>query len=153
MLTMQGIDSRLSEERNELAAFIALLEREQSLLTSNDASPLMELAEAKSRSTGRLMSLIAARRNFMQADGGTDMDSWLGRKMPGALAAWHEILRMAEQAQHLNSVNGELIQVRLRHNQQALSVLHNASSDSAGLYGRDGQPNISNSPRRILGTV
>jgi flagella synthesis protein FlgN len=150
---MQNIASRLNDERVALLAFIGLLESEQAILTGEDTTPLLELANIKSKAASQLTGLIAARRNLMQADGGADMESWLGRRAPELQAVWQEIRQLAERAQQLNSINGELIQVRMRHNQQALTVLHNATSDSAGLYGRDGQPNLASGSRRILGTV
>jgi flagella synthesis protein FlgN len=54
--------------------------------------------------------------------------------------------------QRLNQTNGELIQIKLRYNQQALGVLYGAVQSAAGLYGADGQPNLP-SGSRTLGSV
>lgn len=144
--------SHLSNEREALRSFVVLLESEQNILISEDTSPLLELAETKNKSAQRLTSLISARRDALRNAGVVDMDAWLAKLTPQALPLWHEIRQLAERAQQLNTTNGELIQVRMRHNQQALGVLHSAASNSAGLYGRDGQPNLPSS-RRTLGTV
>lgn len=149
---MSDVTSRLHDERDALNAFVTLLETEQGILTSEDTSPLLDLAESKSKSANRLTAIINARRDALRNTGGLDMSSWLQSVAPNALPIWREILLLAERAQQLNNTNGELIQVRMRHNQQALGVLHSAASNSAGLYGRDGQPNLP-SARRTLGTV
>lgn len=149
---MPDVVSRLTEERDALRAFVTLLETEQGILTSEDTSPLLELANSKSTSANRLTAIITARRNALHNSGSADMDAWLKVIAPKALPIWQEIRQLADRAQQMNNTNGELIQVRMRHNQQALGVLHSAASDSAGLYGRDGQPNLPSS-RRTLGTV
>jgi flagella synthesis protein FlgN len=141
----------LGDERTELQAFVSLLESEQRILTSENTDSLLTLAEEKSKFAHRLTAIISARRKELNDSGFGDMDTWLSHRAPQSLSIWHEIRQLAERAQHLNTVNGELIQVRMRHNLQALGVLHSAASNSAGLYGRDGQPNLS-APRRTLGT-
>lgn len=149
---MTDVTSRLIEERSALRAFVLLLETEQKILTSDDTSPLLELANTKSSSALRLTTIISARRNALHNSGYPDMNSWLQLIAPTALPVWLEIRELAERAQQMNLTNGELIQTRMRHNQKALGVLHSAASDSAGLYGRDGQPNLPNSSR-TLGSV
>jgi flagella synthesis protein FlgN len=57
---------------------------------------------------------------------------------PKLLAKWDKLLQRADVARERNRVNGQLIAKRMQHNQQALTVLLNASNQP-GLYGADGQ--------------
>jgi flagellar biosynthesis/type III secretory pathway chaperone len=52
----------------------------------------------------------------------------------------------------MNHTNGELIQIKMRYNTQALAVLVGATQHAAGLYGPDGQTNLP-STGRTLGSV
>ncbi|MEF8711241.1 MAG: flagellar export chaperone FlgN [Candidatus Accumulibacter propinquus] len=52
--------------------------------------------------------------------------------------AWSLLLSLASQAHELNRVNGDLIQLRMHHNAQALEVLLGGNG-ALGLYGPDGQ--------------
>lgn len=148
--------SRLSAERAILKEFVSQLETEQKILTEGDAEKLLALSENKVRIAQELARLIQARRNDLQAAGVKIGDgaliTWLKANVPGSLPVWQDILKLAEQLQYLNSTNGTLIQSRLRHNQQALSVLHSAANSTHGLYGADGQPQAPSSGR-ILGSV
>jgi flagella synthesis protein FlgN len=56
---------------------------------------------------------------------------------------------LANQAQQLNTTNGELIQSRMRYNQQALGVLFSSSKNASNLYGPDGQANMGSSGRHL----
>ncbi len=79
-------------------------------------------------------------------------ETWLSKNAPQGLVLWQEILQLANRAQRLNQTNGELIQIKMRYNQQALGVLVGATQHAAGLYGPDGQPNLPNTGR-TLGSV
>lgn len=137
---------------NELAAlrkFVVLLSSEQQCLLNNDTDGLLTLSEAKIQAAMQLTEIGNARRKSLLANSTDSMESWLARHAPGSQAVWSDIRKLAAQAQHLNSTNGELINSSMRHNQQALSVLHNAAKSAAGLYGPDGQANISSTGRHL----
>jgi flagella synthesis protein FlgN len=80
------------------------------------------------------------------------MAEWLQQNAPQALPLWQEARQLATHVHRLNQTNGELIQIKLRYNQQALGVLYGAAQSAAGLYGADGQPNLP-SGSRTLGSV
>ncbi len=142
--------AKLNDERDALRAFVVLLEQEQQVLLGTDTEPLLELAENKTRSSDRLIALAQERRKFIP---GTDSsETWLKKNAPEGLALWQELLQMADQAQRLNHTNGELIQIKMRYNTQALAVLVGATQHAAGLYGPDGQTNLP-STGRTLGSV
>ena len=127
----------LTDERLAVRGFVELLRQEQSLLTENSIDPLLILAEKKSADALRLNAAIQA---------------WLEGHNHECLLIWQEICTLTEQARQLNNVNGELIQMKLRHNQQSLTALTRAVSQ-ANLYGPDGQTNFSAGTGRSLGSV
>ena len=149
--------ARLDIECNTLRAFITLLETEQQTLLGDQADQLPALAERKTQAVHELNELAQARANDLHTFGAEAADSgsletWLQENVADSLSVWREIRQLAMQAQQLNRTNGELIRIRLRHNQQALAALHNAANNASGLYGPDGQPNMT-TPGRTLGSV
>lgn len=139
----------LNKELAELRKFVAALDSERQALLNNDTDSLLTLSEAKSQAAGQLMEMGKSRRKALLANSGDSMETWLARHAPGSLTVWSEIRKLAAQAQNLNSTNGELINARMRHNQQALSALQSAAKSAAGLYGPDGQANISSTGRHL----
>ena len=141
--------SQLSNELAELRKFVVLLSSEQQFLLDNDTDSLLTLSEAKTQAASQLMEIGNARRKALLAGSMDNMESWLSKHAPAQQGLWTEIRKLAEQAQNLNTTNGELIQSSMRHNQQALGVLYNSSKNAAGLYGPDGQANLNNSGRHL----
>ncbi|MDZ4200597.1 MAG: flagellar protein FlgN [Gallionella sp.] len=145
----------LSAERMALLAFITLLEQEQRLLVENNTEPLLEIAEKKAEEALRLNQMIEARRVLLQkhipvltAD---VIHAWLAKNAPGGIKVWDEIVDLGTRAHRTNQTNGELIQMKLRANQQVLAVL-NSAANKANLYGPNGQPNFSPGSGRSLGS-
>lgn len=155
----QSFDSQLlaalTAEHTALLNFVALLEREQGMLVENRTDRLLELSEQKSTDALSLNELAETRRSLLQKRipkfSADTIHAWLAAHNPQGLAVWHEVLALAERAQQLNRTNGELIQMKLRHNQQSLAVLSNAVN-KANLYGPDGQPSFSPGSGRSLGS-
>ncbi len=143
--------SNLNDECATLRAFVVLLEDEQRILVGQHTEELLPLAEAKIQLAQKISSLSAARQAYLP-EGTRDMADWLKKNAPQALPVWHEARQLAAHVQRLNLTNGELIQIKLRYNQQALGVLYGAAQSTAGLYGADGQPNLP-SGSRTLGSV
>jgi flagella synthesis protein FlgN len=145
----------LAAEHTALQHFVALLEQEQEMLVENRTDQLLELSEQKSGDALKLNELAQARRTLLkkylpQFD--TDaVRAWLTMHNPQGLEVWLKILALAERASQTNRTNGELIQTKLRHNQQTLTVLSNAAN-KANLYGPDGQPSFSPGSGRSLGS-
>jgi len=140
---------QLNQELAELRKFVALLTSEQEFLLHNDTENLLILSEVKSQAANLLMGMGHSRRKTLLQDGNDSMEAWLTRNAPNASPLWSEIRKLAAEAQQINTTNGELIQSRMRNNQQALSVLYNSSQNAAGIYGRDGQASISSSGRHL----
>lgn len=127
------------------------------MLVENLTDPLLELSEQKSADALALNELAATRRALLRKDlpqQGADANAiraWLETHSPEGLAVWQEILALGERAQRLNQANGELIQMKLRRNQQLLAVLSSAVN-KANLYGPDGQTSFSPGSGRSLGS-
>ena len=133
----------LKNESSSLRAFISLLEKEQQALLTQDNELLLTLADEKNQATHKLIELSNLRRRSINLTAAnTDTTAWIEKNAPGCLNAWKELRELAKQAHQLNQTNGEVIQLKLRSNQKALTVLLGANENAAGLYGRDGQPNL-----------
>lgn len=152
-LTQSEISSRLQAERAALDAFVALLETERQALLTGQTDQLLPLADTKTRAAHELNKLANLRRDTLLALGAKNepggMEAWLQANAASSLPAWHDIQNLAVQAQQTNRSNGELIQARMRNNQQALAVLRNAVNSASGLYGPDGQPHLRPSGRSL----
>lgn len=140
---------QLNNELATLRKFVALLTSEQEFLLSNDTENLLTLSDVKTQLANRLMEIANSRRKALLANSSDNMEAWIAKNAPGALPLWNDIQKFAAEAQHLNNTNGELINSKMRNNQQALSVLFNSGKSAAGIYGPDGQANIANSGRHL----
>jgi flagellar biosynthesis/type III secretory pathway chaperone len=78
-----------------------------------------------------------------------ETSAWVQQYAPSCHAIWDEIRELAARAHHLNHTNGEVIQLKLRSNQQTLTALMGAAQNATGLYGRDGQPSLPVSGRTL----
>ncbi|MCB1932383.1 MAG: flagellar protein FlgN [Candidatus Accumulibacter sp.] len=134
----------IESETTAVKTFIALLEREQEMLVKGEVDDLIDLVRQKNGVAAELATLTAARNQALAAGGlagdRAGMTTWLDGhpSETAARAAWSSLLAAASQARELNRVNGDLIQVRMQHNAQALEALL-GSNASASLYGPDGQ--------------
>lgn len=148
--------SRLNAERDALRSLVTLLETEQQALIDGKAEQLLPLSDSKTQAVHALSKLANARKNDLlthaAAIKASGIVAWLQAHAAGSLPVWQDIQQLAEQMQNLNRTNGTLIQSKLRNNQQALAVLLNVTNSTQGLYGADGQPQLSSSGR-ILGSV
>lgn len=143
--------SDLAAERNALKEFVGLLEQEQQALLGQDGELVLSLAEQKTQMVAKLNEMAEARRMALSAvQEEVNTEDWLSQHAPSHLAVWNELRRLAESAQQANLTNGKLIHLKLRYTQQTLNALYSAAQNTtAGLYGRDGQQNLSNSGRPL----
>lgn len=151
--TQTDIAPQLQAERAALREFVTLLETEQQALITAQTEQLLHLATSKTLAVQALNNLANTRRNTLLARGAKKdpggIEAWLQTYAADSLPVWHDIQNMAAHAQQMNRSNGELIQVKLRNNQQALTVLRNAVNSASGLYGPDGQPHLPASGRTL----
>lgn len=144
-----AVANLLAEETEVLRRFLTLLEREQTLLSEGSVDALAALAPEKSAFAERLAGLTRQREAQLASDHCPQMRDWLTRPGNNRLeAAWQQLLELARQAKQLNETNGQLIALRLQHNQQALAVLM-AAANQAMTYGPDGQQRPSGGGRTL----
>jgi flagella synthesis protein FlgN len=143
----------IETEADAVFRFIDLLKQEQSTLTNGDVDSLTKVIEQKNAIAAEL-GLLAKQRNILLASRGlapdrAGMEDWCARHPTNSpiRTTWSKILSSASEARELNRVNGELIQIRMQNNTQALEALLGASR-SFSLYGPDGQTS-GHSTRRI----
>lgn len=125
--------------------FHHLLQEEQAALTKGDIDRLLALAPRKNELLNQLSGFSNERGRKLSAAGhkntSAGMEAWL--RAIGADHNTHEIWRrlieLAREAEQINRENGILIEISLRHNQQALSVLKVAANPGTSLYGPNGQ--------------
>lgn len=145
----------LTAEHTALVNFVALLEHEQTVLVENQTDQLIELSEQKSTAAVELSELAQTRHSLLQENipqlSVDSIQTWLKAHNPEGLAIWQKSLDLIKQSHQLNRLNGELIQMKLRHNQQSLTVLSNAVN-KVNLYGPDGQTNFTPGSGRSLGS-
>jgi flagella synthesis protein FlgN len=133
----------LAEERAAFQAFLDLLQTEQDHLLVNNIDALLKLSQSKVECIVTL-SRLAGERNLFLTKAGLPNDQEgmkaVLRHLDDAEVnrEWEELIRVAKEARLLNHTNGQLIEIKLRHNQQALSVLREAAQQ-IDLYGTHGQ--------------
>ncbi len=134
----------LLAERDGTAEFVNLLVNEQTVLRDGASELLEALSRNKAAMARRLSELAVLRTRFLALQGfspdAAGMQSWISShpQETGAATAWRSLQSLAAQARELNQVNGALIELQLRHNQQRLAALGKACGTPM-LYGPQGQ--------------
>lgn len=146
----------LDEEVAKLREFIAVLQREQELLTRPDLDALMPLIDSKTGIANTLTVLSRDRGEALARAGlpgdRAGMAAWLeARGTDRQRRAWQELLDLAATARALNETNGKLIGLHAQHNQQAFAALMSAANQVM-TYGPDGQQQTGLGGR-VLGTA
>ena len=134
-----------------------MLEEERKVLTGAQADRLPDIAIGKSSLAGQLSQLESRRDALLIKDGfqkgRSGVEAWLTGRTNANVERnrWNELLKLAGQARDANETNGRLINLLLKQNQEALSVLLSGGTDS--IYGADGQQRILAAGKRSFGAV
>ena len=142
----------LIRERDVIAQFIELLQREQASLRSSKPESLLELAEEKDKLAVVLSNIARQRCAQLAAEGYSadrqGVEAWCAKNTHDVEAgpSWAEILKLAGEARELQRVNGDLIALHLDYTTRALEVL-SGSKKTLDLYGPDGQSSKPADPR------
>jgi len=147
----------IAAETAALQRFIAVLEQEQRLLIGGDADAVLPLLEQKTALIAELGAAGQQREAALQTLGigisKDAVDAWITTTPADFQAHWQSLLELAQNANRLNSTNGQLINTRLQYNQQALSILMNAAGNLGDdTYGPDGHK-TTGSGSRTLGSA
>jgi flagellar biosynthesis/type III secretory pathway chaperone len=156
-IAVESLSELLVRELSDLGRFCALIEEERKVLIGAQADRLPDIANAKSSLAGQLNQL-ETRRDALLGKAGfqagrSGIEAWLASR-PGADVdrdRWNELLKLATQARNGNETNGRLINLLLKQNQEALSVLLSGGAES--IYGADGQPRGLVAGKRSFGAV
>ncbi len=140
----------LEQQCDRLSRLLQQLEQEQRLLGDGaiDGEQLQQIAEAKRQLHGELERAEQLRRQAQIKLGYSDdaAGARLAAEQSNCLPIWNQLIDLADRTARLNSLNGELIQHRLHHNQHMLNILRDAAGGGS-LYGADGSQQ--RTPQRI----
>lgn len=145
----------IKAELDGFQEFRQLLQQEQAALIKGDVDQLLQLAAHKSEQIEKLTGLSAQRNRHISEAGCENSASGVAAYIDTIKAQtttrelWGKLLDMARETDQINRSNGILIDTRLRHNQQTLSVLQSAANPGASLYGPNGQISSAASGRRL----
>lgn len=134
----------VSKEVNLVQQFVELLEQEQDVLTNGRTDQLPAMAESKEKLAAELNELSRQRNGFLVSLGyppdRLGMESWIAANpvQKETVSAWNQTLSLAARAKDLNLRNGQLIQLRMKYNSQALEILLR-KENNLDLYGPDGR--------------
>ncbi|MDY0073549.1 MAG: flagellar protein FlgN [Thauera sp.] len=144
----------IEAEAVQLGEFIAVLEREQSLLIEGQTDALLTLSQEKNERYRQLQRLNDERSQLLLRSGHGLSDAAIRKifaRLPRVLSRWDEVLGLARIARDHNALNGQLIVERMANNQAALSILL-AAADKPQLYNAEGMARPTGSGR-ILGSA
>lgn len=134
----------VAAEAGRIKQFVELLEREKSALTDGRIDELPAIAADKEKLAANLNELARLRNSHLATLGFAPdrqgMDAWSAQhpEQKDTASAWNRTLSLAAQAKELNRLNGQLIQLRMQYNSQALEILQRKES-TLDLYGPDGR--------------
>jgi len=144
-----SLASLLTDQRQRLDALISLLSNEQNLLTQGDidGDALAQVAHEKQSLLAELERIETVRRN-VQKRLGYDEGAIGARSAAvdaGCKTAWENLLEKSERASRMNDLTGQMLSVRMKHNQAMLDYIRQIAEKT--LY----KPNGRNSaqPGRI----
>jgi flagellar biosynthesis/type III secretory pathway chaperone len=156
-IAVESLSELLVRELSDLRRFCALLAEERKILSGAEADRLADIANEKSSLAAQLNQIEARRDALLVKDGfpkgRSGTEAWLAGH-PNAdteRRQWNEVLTLAAQARDENETNGRLINLLLKQNQEALSLLLSGGTDS--IYGVDGQQRSLADGKRSFGTV
>jgi len=148
----------LSQERERVGEFLALLQREQAALVAGDHDDLMAFTEQKAVRILELRRLSDERSRLLASHGlradKDGMSGWIERYGDeNARRLWDEIKSLAAQVRAANEINGALVAARLKHNQASISALQAAARSNPSVYGPDGGTRIAGATSRAIASA
>ena len=151
----ESLSELLVRELAALRRFCVLLEEERRILSGAHADRLPEVSTEKSSLAG-LLHQLESRRDALLIQGGfpkgrSGIQGWLtsGRNLDVERGRWIELQKLAADARDGNEINGRLIDLLLKQNREALSVLLSGGTES--IYGADGHQRSLGVGKRSLG--
>lgn len=131
----------LTDQQQRIDQLIALLAREQNLLTQGDidGDALTQVALEKQTLLAELERIETVRRGVQKRLGYPDSANGakLAASDAGCQAEWEHLLEKSERAARMNELTGQMLSVRMKHNQAMLDYIHQIAEKT--LYKPDGR--------------
>lgn len=136
---MSPLDDCLQQLAQDLKGFIQLLTEEARHLVGGDAEQLAAVIAQRDAISARLAQHWHTLAELLGMPASAGLAALKARgQTTGNAAAWRQLETLAVEADHLNRVNGRLLEEQMRRTHAAMQVLQNAVA-SRGLYGADGR--------------
>ena len=155
----QEIHSILEQQQEISQELLQLLTQEFSALSGNDLQAIETTLAAKQLLMERLDEIsreFLAVASLHAPDKKDGIAIFLRHEDPqgswGLVPLWQQIDKLLSQCHQKNSINGKIISLNQRHNQQALEILRHGGQESQACYSSTGACQSSASSR-ILGKV
>ncbi|WP_017429077.1 flagella synthesis protein FlgN [Vreelandella jeotgali] len=136
-----GLSRLLTDQITRLDQLISLMENERLILTQGDidGNRLVELADEKQALLEKLDEAEALRRSVQQRLGYDDSADGARRAAldAGCRKDWQALLEKSERVAHLNELSGEMLSLRMNHNQKMLNYIRQVAEKT--LYKPDGR--------------
>ena len=131
----------LTDQQQRLDALITLLSSVQNLLTQGDidGDALTKVALEKQTLLTELERIESVRRNVQQRLGYADgaKGAREAAANAGCQTAWDSLLEKSERASRMNELTGQMLSVRMKHNQAMLDYIRQIAEKT--LYKPDGR--------------
>ena len=131
----------LTDQQQRLDALISLLSSEQHLLTQGDidGDALTQVARDKQALLAELERIETVRLNVQKrlgyAEGANGARA--AAHEAGCQTAWESLLEKSERAARMNELTGQMLSVRMKHNQAMLDYIRQIAEKT--LYKPDGR--------------
>ncbi|WP_104201952.1 flagella synthesis protein FlgN [Billgrantia saliphila] len=121
----------LREQQQRLHDLTQLLQHERSLLASADmgGQALTDLASRKQQLLAKLEATETMRQSVQRRLGYAEGTAGARQAAmeAGCLEAWDSTLELTREARRLNTLNGELVGLRMEQNSRLLGFIHQAA--------------------------
>ncbi len=151
------ISTLFNQDAKLLNELVVLLSREQASLVEMDIDVVEQVIDAKSDLIQKISEATKTRHQALGKIGfdanENGMATWIRASENQQIhAAWTTFQQQLVQAKELNRVNGQMINLHFKRNQQALNTLQGKPPTDAGtaIYGPNGQTATLNHMRSML---
>ncbi|MDR5887278.1 flagellar protein FlgN [Vreelandella janggokensis] len=136
-----SLASLLTDQQQRLDALISLLGNEQTLLTQGDidGNALADVAHQKQQLLTELERIETLRRSVQKRLGYEDgaQGAKAAARDASCTDTWGRLLEKSERAARMNALTGEMLSLRMKHNQKMLDYIRQIAEKT--LYNPDGR--------------
>ncbi|MCA1773799.1 MAG: flagellar protein FlgN [Halomonas sp.] len=136
-----SLASLLTDQQQRVDELISLLGNEQTLLTQGDidGDALADVAHQKQQLLAELERIETLRRSVQQRLGYESgaQGAKAAARDAGCTEKWNQLLEKSERAARMNALTGEMLSLRMQHNQKMLDYIRQIAEKT--LYNPDGR--------------